>query len=115
MEEDEERFLLTESTSESECSRDSNGGPRDIGELLLTPPSQRREAAGEGEGEATDHTASPRYRLYRWRWLMLASLCLLNVSNGMVRRRRRERGREGGSGSMRAHACAECSHRTPGT
>lgn len=25
------------------------------------------------------------YRVYRWRWFMLASLCILNVSNGMVR------------------------------
>jgi len=24
------------------------------------------------------------YRMYRWRWFMLLSLCLLNVSNGMV-------------------------------
>ena len=27
-----------------------------------------------------------QYRVYRWRWLMLAALCALNVSNGMVRR-----------------------------
>lgn len=26
------------------------------------------------------------YKVYRWRWLLLASLCLLNVSNGMVYR-----------------------------
>ena len=26
-----------------------------------------------------------QYRLYRWRWLMLAVLCALNVSNGMVK------------------------------
>ena len=26
------------------------------------------------------------YRVYPWRWFMLATLCLLNLSNGMVRR-----------------------------
>ena len=24
------------------------------------------------------------YRVYRWRWLLLAALCALNISNGMV-------------------------------
>lgn len=30
----------------------------------------------DGEGD--------EYRVYMWRWFMLATLCLLNVSNGMV-------------------------------
>ena len=25
-----------------------------------------------------------QYRVYRWRWFMLAALCTLNISNGMV-------------------------------
>ena len=30
--------------------------------------------------------ASYKYRVYPWRWLMLVAVCLLNVSNGMVRK-----------------------------
>ncbi len=30
--------------------------------------------------------ASYKYRVYPWRWLMLVAVCLLNVSNGIVRK-----------------------------
>ena len=41
-------------------------------------------------GGARDRVPSYRqeYRVYKRRWFMLASLCALNVSNGMVRVRR---------------------------
>ena len=32
--------------------------------------------------------AAEEYRLYPWRWFMLACICLINVSNGAVRRHR---------------------------
>lgn len=43
----------------------------------------------EDEQSGSSETPSYRrvvYRVYKWRWFMLASLCILNVSNGMVRR-----------------------------
>ena len=36
-------------------------------------------------GDETRNVATEEYILYRWRWFMLLSLCLLNVSNGTVR------------------------------
>lgn len=41
---------------------------------------------GEINGVVGSVTASGyHYRVYHWRWLLLATLCVLNVSNGMVR------------------------------
>ena len=43
-----------------------------------------------GERTPSDTSSLPSYRqareykVYRWRWVLLASLCLLNISNGMV-------------------------------
>ena len=42
----------------------------------------------EDEQSRSSETPSYRrvvYRVYKWRWFMLVSLCILNVSNGMVR------------------------------
>ena len=38
------------------------------------------------QSRSSSSSASYRiqYRVYRWRWLMLAALCALNISNGMV-------------------------------
>lgn len=36
-----------------------------------------------GEDGAPSYMAV-QYRLYPWRWFMLAALCILNISNGMV-------------------------------
>ena len=39
----------------------------------------------EKEQEADENECSePKFRLYRWRWFMLATLLLLNISNGTV-------------------------------
>ncbi len=44
----------------------------------------------DGQGDdlsGSSETPSYRrvvYRVYLWRWFMLASLCILNISNGMV-------------------------------
>lgn len=43
-----------------------------------------RGSGEEGVGVSRDDGAS-EYRLYPWRWFMLLSICMLNISNGMVR------------------------------
>ena len=54
-----------------------------------TLPEEKSYAkAINSKSRSSSSSASYRiqYRVYRWRWLMLAALCALNVSNGMVRR-----------------------------
>lgn len=43
---------------------------------------QYRSVGGE---DGTPSYRAVQYRLYPWRWFMLVSLCILNISNGMVR------------------------------
>ena len=61
-----------------------------------TVPSYRsvqyEKLNGESDEEFSARTSSTtpsyrqqlHYKVYPWRWFMLFSLCLLNVSNGMV-------------------------------
>ena len=46
-----------------------------------------RPISSKSRSSSSSRSASYRiqYRVYRWRWLMLAALCALNISNGMVR------------------------------
>lgn len=59
--------------------------------------SFRRDILSSDSSSSDDLTRTPsetssipsyrqirQYKVYHWRWLMLASLCLLNISNGMV-------------------------------
>lgn len=45
--------------------------------------SKVRKSSGSGRGSAGS-VKGEDYKVYRWRWLMLATLSLLNLSNGMV-------------------------------
>ena len=63
-------------------------------EFLSSPPRVGPRLGGKMVGALSGwrrkfHVFDPEvnadeYRVYRWRWFMLATLCLLNVSNGMV-------------------------------
>ena len=67
--------------------------------LIATPPPSYQSVQGQDTGAAVDEDADSvstsasvkpvllsrvQLRVYRWRWFMLASLCILNISNGMV-------------------------------
>ena len=100
--EEEERSLLSESlASNGECSDDAINRPEGRREIEETSVDDHESSFGRGEeerrpawqessreGTEPPVTSAPRYRLYRWRWLMLASLCLTNISNGTVREER---------------------------
>lgn len=109
-EEEEKRSLLSEESpaSNGECSDDAITSPqRRRGEIEETLVDDHGSSLGrgdkedeeggparlEGSREGTEPPAAsgPRYRLYRRRWFMLASLCLLSISNGTVREEERER------------------------
>ncbi len=54
---------------------------------IHVPPVTRVEIR-EGKTCSNESVASYkqiRYRIYPWRWFMLLAVCLLNVSNGMVK------------------------------
>ena len=46
--------------------------------------TQIKAVMERGEGSRRSDHQLGEYRVYRWRWFMLATLCLLNLSNGMV-------------------------------
>ena len=43
-----------------------------------------KEKEEEGAEQSSEPKPESKFRLYRWRWFMLATLFLLNVSNGIV-------------------------------
>ncbi|CAI8041265.1 Solute carrier family 49 member A3 [Geodia barretti] len=47
----------------------------------LAPGRTTPSDAGSGP---PSHRLPREYRVYRWRWLLLSSLCLVNISNGMM-------------------------------
>ena len=65
-----------------------------------TLPAERGSSKPIINGRTSSNSTSTSYRMqykvYRWRWLMLAALCALNVSNGMV------------SGSVRFRTLCSC-------
>ena len=46
--------------------------------------SGERSPSGSDASSLPSYRQAREYKVYRWRWLLLASLCLLNISNGMV-------------------------------
>ena len=48
------------------------------------PPEDGYSRPVNGRSNSSSASYRIQYRLYRWRWFMLAALCALNVSNGMV-------------------------------
>ena len=61
------KALLSSSSDSSDD--DLAPGQRTPSDTSSQPPSYRQQR---------------EYRVYRWRWLLLGALCLLNISNGMV-------------------------------
>ena len=49
----------------------------------LTLVAEEKEAEG-AEQSSCEPKSESKFRLYRWRWFMLATLFLLNISNGIV-------------------------------
>lgn len=49
------------------------------------PESYSKPINSKSRSSSSSASYRIQYRVYRWRWLMLAALCALNVSNGMVR------------------------------
>ncbi len=82
------QFLLDEEGfSDSDTESQSQVG-------LTPPPDQSAKAklkallfgglADTAPPATVSSTATPEYKLYPWRWLMLVSMFLLNISNGTV-------------------------------
>lgn len=69
-----------EETSNAELLEEKEGSTEDFREeedsTLVV-----KEEADESEYKPV---SEPKFRLYRWRWFMLATLLLLNISNGTV-------------------------------
>ena len=49
-----------------------------------TLPRGAGQGSGAGESGGGGGPRVVKYRVYLWRWFMLATIFLLNVSNGMV-------------------------------
>lgn len=79
-------------SEDSECEgRSGDESVSDPPSVIQSPTPGRRSPGGILSklkwklevGGASQHEEG-EYKLYPWRWFMLATLCLLNLSNGMV-------------------------------
>ena len=48
------------------------------------PPVSAVEKGIQGNKSGSTASYKFQYRVYKWRWFMLLTVCLLNISNGMV-------------------------------
>ncbi len=56
-----------------------NGRPAPV-HVTVVPPEERTRS-----DDSVPSYKQVQYRVYLWRWFMLCAVCLLNVSNGMVK------------------------------
>lgn len=70
-----------EETSNAELLEEKEDSTEDFREEEDTSTLVVKEEADESEYKPV---SEPKFRLYRWRWFMLATLLLLNISNGTV-------------------------------
>jgi len=75
----------TEETSDTELLLENEFIGEDCVEEKDTLALVVKEKEEEGaEQNRCEPKSESKFRLYRWRWFMLATLFLLNVSNGIV-------------------------------
>ena len=70
-----EEFLSDDPRSAAQSPSQGRRSPADVGGLLAKLRRKLDVGVAPSQGD---------YKLYPWRWFMLATLCLLNLSNGMV-------------------------------
>ena len=75
-------FQVSDYLGSDYCSSPSPSRSPDREALLSDTDTQ--SAAGYTGGVGSRDHGGVKYRLYPWRWLMLAAIFLLNVSNGTV-------------------------------
>ena len=82
-------MTTTEERQQIEMSGQQEGRKVTFERALLSSDSSEDDLA-PGQNTPGDQGSLPSYRrtrqhgVYRWRWLLLGALCLLNISNGMV-------------------------------
>ena len=74
-----------EGTSDTKLLEEKEDSIEDFSEEEDTSTLVVKEKGQETDESECKLGSEPKFRLYRWRWFMLATLLLLNISNGTVR------------------------------
>ena len=74
-----------EGTSDTKLLEEKEDSIEDFSEEEDTSTLVVKEKGQEADESECKPGSEPKFRLYRWRWFMLATLLLLNISNGTVR------------------------------